>query len=177
MVYAVIIIILSAADQVIKYLVNSRLGQEDSITVIEGFFYIIVRHNSGAAWSFLAEPAWGIYFLTGVSLLMTLFLIYLIRRVKPKIMRLGLALIISGSLGNLVDRIRFGAVTDYLDFHFGSYVFPTFNLADSLIVIGAGLVCLLLITKPHYADAFFPGSQAKKDTAKEQDNAPEHPDP
>ncbi len=175
MVYAVIIIILSAADQLIKWLINSKLGPLDSITVIEGFFYIIVRQNSGAAWSFLAKPAWGIYVLTVISIIMTGFLIYLLHQIKHKIIRFSLTLIIAGSLGNLVDRIRLGAVTDYLDFHFGNYVFPTFNLADALIVVGAGLLCLLLITRPQYADAFLAGGRSSKTVAKEQDNEADHP--
>ena len=182
MVITIIIILLSAAAQLIKALVRTNLTAADRVTVIDGFFSIIYRENRGAAWSFLAGPEWGIYILSGLSLIMPVVLVLLLVRVHHTGLRVCLTLIISGSIGNLIDRVRLGAVTDYLDFHFGSYVFPTFNLADSLIVGGTALLCLLLLKTPHLIDLLIPDKkagtgQAKADAeGKDEPHAPAHPD-
>ena len=98
-------------------------------------------------------------------------------RVKVKALRICLTLIISGSIGNMIDRIRFLKVTDYLDFHFGNYVFPTFNLADMLIVCGTILLCILLIRDQTLVDAFFPvKKQVRDDNKKEDVHAAKHQD-
>ncbi len=152
MVYTIIIIIMSLADQIIKAVVNRDIMPGERLVVIDGFFYLVNRKNPGAAWSFLAEPDWGIYFLSIVSAVITVFLLVAIYRISHKGLKLALSLITAGSIGNLVDRVRIGAVTDYLDFHFGRYVFPTFNLADSLIVIGTGLLIVLILTRHHLLD-------------------------
>lgn len=145
MVFTIIIILLSAADQLTKAVVNANLGPADRIVIIDGFFYLINRKNSGAAWSFLADPEWGIYFLIGVSLIVTLVMLYLLYRSSHVGLRISISLICGGSIGNLIDRIRFLEVTDFLDFHFGSYIFPTFNLADMLIVCGTILLGIIII--------------------------------
>ncbi|NLB43548.1 MAG: signal peptidase II [Clostridiaceae bacterium] len=182
MVITIVIILLSAADQLIKALVRGNLTASDRIPVIDGFFYIIYRENRGAAWSFLAGPEWGIYILSGLSLIMTIVLALLLIRIRHTGLRVCLTMIISGSIGNLIDRVRLGAVTDYLDFHFGSYVFPTFNLADSLIVVGTALLCLLLLKTPHLIDLLIPDKNTKTDQSgteaekKEEPHAPAHPD-
>ena len=177
MIWTIIILVLSAADQLIKAIINKNLTPSDRIEVIDGFFYIIRRQNSGAAWSFLAEPAWGIYVLMALSLLMTLFLIWLFLRIRVTWLRVCLTLILSGSIGNMIDRIRFLAVTDYLDFHFGRYVFPTFNLADSLIVCGTILLCILLIKDQTLVDAFFPDHRKDQPkSGKDEEHAAKHPD-
>ncbi len=152
MVYTIIIIMMSIADQIIKAVVNRHIGAGESLVVIDRFFYLVNRKNTGAAWSFLAEPDWGIYFLSIVSAIITVFLLIAIYRTSHQGLRLALSLISSGSIGNLIDRVRLGAVTDYLDFHFGSYVFPTFNLADILIVAGTGLLIILMLTRHHLLD-------------------------
>ena len=175
MVWTVIIIFLSAADQLIKAVINSNLSPSDRITVIDGFFYIIQRYNSGAAWSFLAEPEWGIYVLIALSIIMTLLLIWILIRVRVKALRFCLTLIISGSIGNLIDRVRILKVTDYLDFHFGNYIFPTFNLADMLIVCGTILLCILLIRDQTLVDAFFPVKKHEQDDSeKGEEHASKH---
>jgi signal peptidase II len=177
MVWTIIIIFLSTADQLIKAVINNNLAPSDRITVIDGFFYIIQRHNSGAAWSFLAEPVWGIYILIAMSIIMTLLLIWILIRVRVKALRICLTLIISGSIGNMIDRIRFLKVTDYLDFHFGNYVFPTFNLADMLIVCGTILLCIMLVRDQTLVDAFFPVKKhTRGDSEKEDVHAAKHKD-
>lgn len=152
MVWTIIIILLSAADQLLKALVNQNIAVTDRITVIDRFFYLINRKNRGAAWSFLANQDWGIYILAAISGIVTIVLLIVLYRTHHKRLQACLTLIIAGSIGNFIDRVRDLAVTDYLDFHFGSYVFPTFNLADMLVVCGTILLSFLILFDPHVAD-------------------------
>ncbi len=145
MVWGIIIILMGAADQLLKLLVKMNVSVADRIPVIDGFFYIVYRQNPGAAWSFLAGKSWGIYVLAAVSAVITVLLIFIIYKTRNVRLKACLTIICSGSVGNLIDRVRDGGVTDYLDFHFGNYVFPTFNLADMLIVCGTILLSILLL--------------------------------
>ena len=145
MVWTIIIILLSAADQLLKKVVNANILPSDRITLIDGFFYLINRKNRGAAWSFLANQNWGIYILAGISALVTIGLLIVLYKTNNGRLKACLTLICAGSIGNFIDRVRDLAVTDYLDFHFGSYIFPTFNLADMLVVCGTILLCLLIL--------------------------------
>jgi signal peptidase II len=147
MVWLIIIALLSSADQLIKALIKSLAAARD-LPVIDGFFYLTYRVNPGAAWSFLAGQAWGIYLLIAFSAVISLLLLIFIMKSRNSRLQACLAVICGGSVGNLIDRIKDGGVTDYLDFHFGSYVFPTFNLADSLIVCGTIALCLLILFDP-----------------------------
>ncbi len=156
MVWIIVISALSVLDQWIKGLIRSKLSLSQQIPVIDRFFYLTRRENTGAAWSFLANVSWGLAVLTVVSFILTAGLVILLVRSPAMKMRLCLSLIIAGSIGNLIDRIRYGAVTDYLDFHFGSYVFPTFNLADTLIVCGTILLGLFVMLDPPLMDTLMP---------------------
>jgi signal peptidase II len=165
MVWIIIIVLLSSADQLLKAVVRANVPATGQIPVIDGFFYIINRKNPGAAWSFLAEKPWGIYVLIGVSAVVTLVMLFILFKARKVALKSCLAVISAGSIGNLIDRIREGRVTDFLDFHFGSYVFPTFNLADSLIVCGTILLGVLLILDPDLLAPFFSGSSKKTASA------------
>jgi signal peptidase II len=146
MVWAIIIILLAAADQIIKYFVVNNIAYGESVSVVPSFFYLASRRNTGAAWSFLADQDWGIYFLAGVSAIVTAILIYIIYKTPYKKLKIVLSVLAGGSIGNLIDRVYQGFVVDYLDFHFGSYNFPTFNLADILIVCSTIVLCLIIFT-------------------------------
>lgn len=148
MVWAIIIVLLAAADQLLKGLIKANLTEADRLAVIDGFFFLINRRNPGAAWSFLANQDWGIYVLAGISALVTAVMLILIYRTRQVRLKACLTFICAGSIGNLIDRVRDKGVTDYLDFHFGAYIFPTFNLADMLIVCGTILLCLLILLDP-----------------------------
>ncbi len=168
MVWAIIIILLSAADQLLKLVIKMNLSSTDKLTVIDRFFYIINRKNPGAAWSFLADKPWGLYALAGTSSVITIVILFIIFKNKNIKLKAFLSIICAGSIGNLIDRIRDGGVTDYLDFHFGSYIFPTFNLADMLVVCGTILLCLLLLLDHSILSSFPPtGKSAKPDQKKE----------
>ena len=152
MVYLIVILLLAVADQAFKYVIHLNLAPEQYFTVIDNFFYIVNHRNTGAAWSFLADVDWGIYLLSAISFIAVVAMFIIIMRVKNHWLQISLTIIAGGSLGNLIDRVRLRAVTDYLTFQFGSYVFPTFNLADMLIVGGTMLLVIVLLTQPELLD-------------------------
>lgn len=155
----IVIVFLASADQLLKTVVRTSLSPQDSIQVINGFFYLVHRSNPGAAFSLLANREWGIYLLIVISSVVTVAMLVIIYHSRHFRLTACLSLICAGSLGNLVDRIRYKAVTDYLDFHFGSFIFPTFNLADILIVCGTFLLALLILTDQHLFDNWAKGIQ------------------
>ncbi len=146
MVWTIILFILVLIDQITKIAARSFIEKRESIEVIEDFFYLVNRVNTGAAWSFLANKSWGIYFLSSISFVASIFILFLIYKVSSVKLKIPLVMICAGSVGNLIDRVLYKGVTDFLDFHFGSYVFPTFNFADSLIVCGSILFAIIVIS-------------------------------
>jgi len=132
-------------DLATKSAVMSAFSLHESMTVIPGFFDLTYVRNPGAAFGFLARtsPAFRSFFFSGVAVAAILFILYFLFREKEAglTLTLSLGLIIGGATGNLLDRIRFGEVVDFLDFSIGGYHWPAFNAADSAISVGA---CLLL---------------------------------
>jgi len=126
-------------DIVVKLLVKSKLIFQESIKIIDNFFYITYVKNTGAAWSILSGKQG---FLIVFSLIVIIvILIYLYRKKNyTKLETIGYSLLISGAVGNLIDRILYGYVVDYLNFYIFNYDFPIFNIADSCIVIGIMLL-------------------------------------
>jgi len=128
------------ADQITKAIVLAQMALYQSIPVIPGFFSLTHIHNPGGAFGFLARQdasvrAW--IFLAASSL--AIVLIFLFYRQIPRTHRLlaaGLALIFGGAIGNLIDRLRFGKVVDFLDVYIGNMHWPAFNVADSAITVG-----------------------------------------
>ncbi|MHB1485289.1 MAG: signal peptidase II [Saccharofermentanales bacterium] len=146
MVWAIIIILCVGADQLTKAIVENSFQNVDSITVIDGFFYLVNRSNRGAAWSFLSDKEWGIYLLIAISSLASILMIILIYRSNNVKFKAAVTFICAGSIGNLIDRIFYHQVTDFIDLHFGSYVFPTFNVADSLVTCGTVFLIIVLLS-------------------------------
>lgn len=134
---------LIAADQGAKlWIVNNyQLGQS---TYITSFFNVVRAHNTGAAFSLLANAGgWQQTMFTIIALGVSAFiLVVLWRHSTEKLMCFALSLILSGAIGNLIDRLTYGYVVDFLSFHWRGIYFPAFNLADSAICIGAGLIIL-----------------------------------
>jgi len=145
MVWILIIAALAVADQLIKSLVIRLLPGDTYKVVIDSFFYLVNRRNTGAAWSFLADQSWGIIVLSILSVIASLALVVLTLVIRKKRYQAVLSLMAAGAIGNMIDRVRDGGVLDYLDFHFGSYVFPTFNLADICLVVGTILLSLFVL--------------------------------
>jgi signal peptidase II len=138
-----------ALDRLTKRIIEQRVSVFDAHTVIPGFFDIVHARNRGAAFSMFADStsAWRPFFLIGLSVA-ALVLVAAILRNASRLDRptaIGLSLILGGALGNVFDRIVSGAVTDFLDFYVGQFHWPAFNLADSAIVIGSGLLLISLL--------------------------------
>jgi signal peptidase II len=135
---AALVIIL---DQASKYAVTQWLGGGRSVEVTSFFNFVLV-YNTGAAFSFLASAAgWQRLFFIGIAVVASVWIVVMLRRHAGELLLcLALSLILGGALGNLIDRIWLGAVTDFLDFHFAGWHWPAFNVADSAITCGAVLV-------------------------------------
>lgn len=145
----VLIILLIVVDQLTKYIVVQNIGPSDVSVVIPGFFDIIYRENRGAAWSFLADADWGIYILKFASLIAAILFCYILTKTKHQWLRAAMVLMIAGTIGNGIDRWVLGYVVDFLSFTFGNYVFPTFNVADSVLVIGTIAFAGGMLLIPH----------------------------
>ena len=129
-------------DQVTKHLVAGQMDLHQSIEVLP-FFNITYVHNLGAAFSFLADQGgWQRWFFTAIALIASvIFVVWLAKTPKEnRILGIAFALLLSGAVGNLIDRVLFGYVIDFLDFYIGTYRWPAFNVADSVIFIGAALM-------------------------------------
>lgn len=131
-------------DQIIKLIVDSNMYFTESINIINNFFRITYLRNNGAAFSILSGNTIFLVIITFIALLLIYFI--LVRNSKlSKIDILSYSLLIGGIIGNLIDRIRFGYVIDYLDFNFGSYNYPVFNFADICIVVSIILIILMQV--------------------------------
>lgn len=131
-------------DQITKQWVVASFSLYESIEVLP-IFNITYVHNLGAAFSFLADQdGWQRWFLTAIAAIASIvFLIWLARTPKSQtLLSIAVALMLSGAMGNLIDRALFGYVIDFLDFHWSGNHFPAFNIADSVIFIGAALMIL-----------------------------------
>ena len=145
-----IALVILLADQATKLLIVDSFALGDSQTVTT-FFNLVRVHNSGAAFSMLSTASgWQRWFFTGIGIVATFFIMWLLRsHPTQKLFCFALALVLGGAVGNVIDRIAYGHVVDFLDFHwdwlspvFFQGHFPAFNVADSAISVGA--VCLIL---------------------------------
>lgn len=144
-------------DQISKIWIDRHLplgsyGPYEGITIVDGFFYLVHVGNTGAAWSLFAGQSAFLAILAAV----TLGAIFGWRRqlgLNQPLVQLGFGLLCGGIVGNLVDRLIHGHVIDFLDFHFGSYTYPTFNVADSGICIGVGIYLIHSLRHPDGAEA------------------------
>jgi signal peptidase II len=132
-----------AADQLVKWIVLARFAPGEGLEVT-AFFNLVLVFNKGAAFSFLArEAGWQTPLLVGFALVAAgIVSVLIVRSPEKDLLRAALALILGGALGNVIDRVRFGHVVDFLDFHAAGWHFPAFNVADSAITIGAALLIL-----------------------------------
>lgn len=149
MVYLAIILATIALDQLTKAWIVDSFKLFDSLEVIPGFFNLVYVTNSGAAFSLFArvDSPWRHYFFLGVGALAVVGLsVAYVKMVKINWYYCpALALIAGGAIGNLIDRVRYGSVVDFLDVYIGQYHWPAFNVADSAICIGAGMVLIVNI--------------------------------
>ncbi len=135
---SVVVIVL---DQLSKAAINSHFAYGESMAVTS-FFNLVLAHNFGAAFSFL-DHAGGLqrWLFSGIAIVASVWITLLLRKHQSQLLfSFALAFILGGALGNLIDRIAYGYVVDFLDFHWGGYHFAAFNLADSAITCGAALL-------------------------------------
>lgn len=128
-------------DQLTKYVAELKLSLSGPISIIEGFFSFNLAYNTGAAWGLFSGQKW---FLIGMPLLIIIagFIYYF--KSKKFYFNLGLLVVITGALGNLIDRVLTGRVVDFLDFIVFGYDFPVFNLADICITLGSIFLAIYL---------------------------------
>jgi signal peptidase II len=131
------------ADQFTKVLMVSTYQLGEGFHVTE-FFNIVRVHNEGAAFSFLATAGgWQRWFFTGLGLVATLFMVWMLKKHPgQKLFGFAIACILGGAIGNVLDRVMYGYVVDFLDFHYAGIHFPAFNVADCGISVGAALLIL-----------------------------------
>ncbi len=135
--------VLVIADQWTKLAISSNLRYGESVA-ITSFFNLVLVYNKGAAFSFLSDAGgWQRVFFIGITSAAIIVLTWLIaKHHEEKLFRWGLTLILGGAIGNLIDRIAYGHVIDFLDFHYAGWHFWAFNVADSAISVGAALLIL-----------------------------------
>ena len=140
-----------ALDLVSKILVLKSLPLGSQISLVSGFFNLVHVHNKGAAFGFLNSlplEFTRLFFIATNSLVLAV-VGYLWYRLPPESWpaALGYSLIMAGAVGNVIDRLRLGEVVDFLDFYWGRYHWPAFNVADSLVCLGAGWMVWVILTE------------------------------
>jgi len=130
-------------DQITKIWIIGTYQLGDSLP-LSSFFNLVRVHNAGAAFSFLAQAGgWQRWFFTGLGGLAALLMVWLLHKhAGQKLFGFAIACVLGGAVGNVIDRVLYGYVVDFLDFHYAGTHFPAFNLADSAITLGAA--CLIL---------------------------------
>ena len=153
-------------DQFSKWIVMRYIPEHRPVRVIEGIFDLVNIRNRGAAFGFLnrSDIEWQFWLFLLATVVAVWAIIALTRSAddEPWLFA-GLGLVMGGALGNLVDRVRFRAVVDFLDVYWGEWHWPAFNVADSAIFVGAALACLILWRKPSATGGGSNGSAAGKE--------------
>jgi len=141
--WLVVAALIVLADQATKLAVESAFAP-GQVRPVTGFFNIVLAYNPGAAFSILAgADGWQVGFLSAVGIGASLFIVYLLaRHGTQRLFALSLAMIMGGAIGNVIDRLAYGHVIDFLDFHWRGWHWPSFNVADIAIVTGAALLIL-----------------------------------
>ncbi len=134
-------------DQATKLYIDRTMDLHTSITVVQNFFNITYLRNKGAAFSFLANFSYRLPFFILISVVAVAVILAVFHRLRSdqRFTAVALALIFSGALGNLIDRVRLGEVIDFLDAHWYDLHWPAFNVADSAICIGVAFLAIDMI--------------------------------
>ena len=151
-VFLVVLFVGLVLDQITKYWIIAEFHYAEKLEVIPGLFELTHVRNPGGAFSLFADGslAGRMVFFVGMTLAAIVLLLIFFRNLEPEARLTAAALggVLSGALGNLADRLVHFEVIDFLDFHIGSYYWPTFNLADSFIVIGVGILLVEMFLAP-----------------------------
>lgn len=134
-------VVIVVIDQITKALVLQGFALHQSVAIAP-FFNLVLVYNTGAAFSLLSDaPGWQRELFIGIAALASAWIVYLLARYShQRLFSLSLSLVLGGAVGNVIDRVRFGAVVDFLDFHAAGYHWPAFNVADAGITCGAILL-------------------------------------
>ena len=174
--FLISLLIVYSLDQLTKHWINTTIRYADRIEVIPGLFDITHARNGGGAFSFFADGPFEqrMVFFVGTTVFAIALLLVFFRKLRSDevLSATALGVVLGGALGNLTDRLRFGEVVDFLDVHlFGGYTWPTFNIADSAIVIGVILLIVeIFMTKEVVGDE----ARGEED---EPSDPPNHTDP
>lgn len=139
---SIVSIIAILIDQIIKIIISNNINYLDSIEVIPGFFNITNVHNTGAAWSILSGKQIILVFV-GICVILGIYLFLIKGKNLTNLEKIIYGMLIGGIIGNIIDRIFFNYVIDYLEFIFGNYHYPVFNFADILIVVSIFALIIL----------------------------------
>jgi len=139
-------------DQLSKYYIQKHFHLHESMVILGDFFSLTYIRNPGAAFGLFADqgPMFRTFFFLGVSMAALLFLALLFFQAHDNLVRMALSLVFGGAIGNLIDRIRFGEVIDFLDFYLGRFRWPAFNVADSAITVGVLLLVVYSLYSKRY---------------------------
>jgi signal peptidase II len=144
-------------DQITKYIVEKHIRLYDIITVVPGFFNLTHVRNKGAAFGILSTVpgVWRSIFFISVTLISVAIIALLIRKAQDRLIVSAFSLIAGGALGNVIDRIRYGEVVDFIQWYVKSYYWPSFNVADSAISIGVALLAIDMLFNKKTASTNF----------------------
>jgi signal peptidase II len=131
-------------DQLAKLYIDGSMKLYQSIPVVDGLFSITYLRNKGAAFSFLSQASWRLPFFIFASVIAIIAIMVAFRKLRDdqRFAAVSLTLILSGAVGNLIDRVRLGEVIDFLDVYWRSHHWPAFNVADSAICVGVAMLAL-----------------------------------
>nr|HID58258.1 signal peptidase II [Desulfobacterales bacterium] len=151
-IFIVIIGLVILLDQIGKWIIVRNLSLHETLEVIPGFFSLTYIRNTGGAFGILAGRVSftrTIFFLVITCTALGVLFYHLYFKLSPNrnVIAISISLIIGGAIGNLIDRIRFGEVIDFLDFYIGSFHWPAFNVADSAVSAGVAIYCLQLLKR------------------------------
>lgn len=129
------------ADQISKYYILNEVLEDRAMIIYTSWFNLVKAWNTGVSFSMFNDMgAWGAFLLSVLALSIIGFLVMWLKKEPSRLVQAALGFIIGGAIGNLIDRIRLGAVFDFLDFHIADAHWPAFNVADSFICIGAIII-------------------------------------
>ncbi len=142
-------VVILVSDQITKWVVLEPLDLANNPFAVTSFFNMVLVWNRGVSFGMFSEAgSAGPWILTALAVAVVIGLTYWLRQAEGWATLTGLGLVIGGALGNVIDRVRFGAVVDFLDFHIAGYHWPAFNVADAAICVGAGLLLIAGLLSP-----------------------------
>jgi len=142
--WTIISVVVIILDQITKAIATAKLVMFDPVAVMPMFNFTLM-HNEGAAFSFLSDAGgWQRWFFTVLATIVSIAIFIWIKKLTPqeKGMAISLSLILGGAIGNLIDRVRFGYVVDFIDVYYNDWHWPAFNIADSAIFVGAAIMII-----------------------------------